>query len=139
METSQHGDIRLHDGLHYPVGHLIGVLRNGDEADKAAQSLFAAGYTDIEVLEGPGAREVIESTEAGMHPATRAWERVLLYLSDDADARNAALDALIQGHAIIMVYASSGSHENQAAGILRAHGARRLRYFGRWSVTDLNS
>jgi hypothetical protein len=57
MSTPRHDDSQLHDGMHYPVGHLIGVLRTGDEAKQVAQSLYAAGYTDIEVVEGSGARD----------------------------------------------------------------------------------
>lgn len=137
MPTTRHDDSRLHDGMHYPVGHLIGVLRNADEAEQAAQSLYDAGYSDIEVLEGPAAREVIESSERAAHPLARAWARLSTYLSDDADTRQAALDALDQGHAIVMVRAPSAAQQDQAEGILRAHGAHSLAYFGRWAITEL--
>ena len=138
MPTTRHDDSRLHDGMHYPVGHLLGVLPNGDEAEQAAQSLYDAGYSDIVILEGPAAREAIESTERAAHPLARAWARLSAYLSDDADAREAALDALGQGHAIVMVHAPSAAQQDQAEGILRAHSARSLAYFGRWAITDLS-
>jgi hypothetical protein len=137
MARTGRDDSQLHDGLHYPVGHLIGVLRDGDEAEQAAQDLYSAGYIDIEVLEGAAARQELESEERAVNPLTRAWERLSIYLSGETDDRQAALDALSNGHAIVMVYASGGAQEEQAVGILRAHGARELRYFGRWSVTDL--
>jgi hypothetical protein len=138
MATSRHDDSRLHDGLHYPVGHLIGVLRTGEAAEQAAQSLYDAGYSDIEVLEGSAAREALESEEQATPRWERAWERLSIYLSDETDARQAALNALSQGHAIVMVYAPGGAQEDQAKGILQAHGARALRYFGRWSITELS-
>jgi hypothetical protein len=56
-------------------------------------------------------------------------------LEDESDDRQAALDALDHGHAIVMVYASGKAQEDQAESILRAHGARELTYFGRWSIT----
>ena len=137
MATPPHEDSRLHDGMHYPVGHLVGVLRTGDEAEQAAQSLYAAGYTDIEVLEGPGAEEILESTEHAASPLARGWKRLSVYLSDETDAVQAASDALNQGHAIVMVYASDKAQEDQAERILRAHGAHGLTYYGRWSITEL--
>jgi hypothetical protein len=138
MATPRHDDSRLHDGLHYPVGHLIGVLRDGEAAEQAAQSLYDAGYSDIEILEGSAARQALESAEQTAPRWERAWERLSVYLSDETDARQAALNALSQGHAIVMVYAPGGAQEDQAQGILQAHGARALRYFGRWSITELS-
>jgi tRNA A58 N-methylase Trm61 len=137
METPRRDDARLHDGMHYPIGHLIGVLRTEEEAEQAAQGLYAAGYTDIEVLEGPGAEKMLESTEHAASPLARAWKRLSIYLSDEEDALQEASDALNHGHAIVMVYASTKVQEDQAESILRAHGAHELTYFGRWSITEL--
>jgi hypothetical protein len=37
-----------------------------------------------------------------------------------------------------MVYASGKAQQDQAESILRAHRARGLTYFGRWSITEVN-
>ncbi len=138
MSAPRHDDSRLHDGMHYPVGHLIGVFPTADEAEQAAQSLYDAGYTDIEILEGPAAQEILESTERAASPLARAWKRLSLYLSNEDDALRAAADALRHGHAIVWVYASDKAQQDQAESILRAHGVRGLTYFGRWTITDVN-
>ncbi len=138
MTKSQNHDRRLHFGNHCPVDHLIAVLRTGDEAEQAVQNLYDAGYTDIDVLEGWAGRVVIESEERAANPLTRAWERLTTYLSDDTDARQGALDALSQEHAIVMVFAPGGAQAAQAERILLAHGAHSLRYCGRWSITELS-
>jgi hypothetical protein len=135
---AQHDDSRLHDGMHYPLDHLLGVLPDAQEAEQTVQNLYAAGFTDVEILEGRLALENLESEERAAHPLKYAWERLSIYLSDGDDDRQAALDALGQGHAIVMVHASGGAQEEQAEGILRAHGARALTYFGRWTITELN-
>jgi hypothetical protein len=139
MSTPYHDDSRLHDGMHYPVGHLIGVLRTADEAEQAVQSLYDAGHTDIEILEGPGAEEILESSERAAGPLARAWKRLSIYLSDQDDARRAVAESLRHGRAIVMVYASDKAQQDQAKSILRAHGARGLTYFGRWTITDVTS
>lgn len=138
MSAPRHEDSRLHDGMHYPVGHLIGVLPTADEADQAAQSLYDAGYTDIEILQGPAAQEILESTDRAASPLARTWKRLSLYLSDEDGAFWAAADALRHGHAIIMVYASSKAQQDQAESILRTHRTRGLTYFGRWTITEVN-
>jgi hypothetical protein len=138
MSAPRHDDSRLHDGMHYPVGHLIGVFPTADEAEQAVQSLYDAGYTDIEILEGPAAQEILESTERAASPLARAWKRLSLYLSDQDDAFRAALEALRHGHAIVRVYASGKAQQDQAESILRAHRARGLTYLGRWSITEVN-
>ncbi len=93
--------------------------------------LHDAGYTDVVVFDGPPALEAIRSKERAANPVTRAWERLSTYLASENDARQAALDALGQGHAIVMVNASSRAQEDQVADILQAHRALALTYFGR--------
>jgi hypothetical protein len=138
MTAPRHDDSQLHDGLHYPVGHLIGVLPTAEQAEQAAQDLYDVGYTDIEILEGPAAQEILESTERAASPLARAWKRLSIYLSDETDAVRVAADALRHGHAIVMVYASGKAQQDQAESILRAHGAGEMTYFGRWTITDIN-
>ena len=138
MPTTTKHDSRLHDLMHYPVGHVMGILRDGHAAEQAAWSLHADGYTDVVVLDGRPALDAIETKERSANALARAWERLSVYLSDDADARQAALGALGQGHAIVLVHASGEAQEDQAESILRAHGARALRFFGRWSVTEVS-
>jgi hypothetical protein len=57
---------------------------------------------------------------------------------DEADARREALEALREGHAIVLVYAEDGTRRDQAESILKAHQAHALRFFGRWTITDLS-
>jgi hypothetical protein len=140
MSTTPHEDSWLHDLVHYPVGHLIGILRDGQLAEQAARSLHEAGYTDVVIFDGPPALESIRSRERAANPLTRAWGRLSIYLESESDARQAALDALGQGHAIVMVYAygrarrASGRYSagtrSAHAHLLRPldyHGARSLR------------
>jgi hypothetical protein len=119
------------------VGHLIGILRDEREAVQAAQSLHAAGYPDVVVLAGQAALQAVETRERRANPLARAWTRLSAYL-DDPDGRRDVLEALGQGHAIVLVQASVGAQKNQAGRILRAHGAHALRSFGRWTITDVS-
>jgi hypothetical protein len=137
MPTTPHEDSRLHDLVHYPVGHLIGVLRDVQLAEQAARRLRDAGYTDVVIFDGPAALESIRSREHAVNPVTRAWGRLSIYLESETDARQATLDALGKGHAVVMVYASGRAQEEQVVDILLAHAAHSLTYFGRWTIKEL--
>ena len=132
------GHSKLYEGRRYPLDYLIGVLRDAEEAERAARSLYDAGLTELVVVEGPLAMEMLEASERTANPLTRAWHRLSLYLSGENDLRTAALEALDQGHALLMVYASGKAREDQAERILQAYGARALAYFGRWTITELS-
>ncbi len=132
-------DEQLHDGMHYPVDHLAAVLRDGRAAEQTARALRDAGFADVVVFEGPQGLRVIEANEHQANPLTRAWERLSIRISDEADARQEAMEALREGHAIVMVYTADGARMDQAEGILKAHQAHGLRFFGRWTITDLSS
>jgi hypothetical protein len=135
MSTPSHDDNRLHDGIYYPVNHLIGVLRDRQEAEKVAQSLHEAGFIDVVVLDGRLGLETLQIRESAAGPLARAWERLSVYLAGETDDREAALAALDKGHAIVMVYARPGAQEDEAERILQAHNAHGLIYFGRWTIT----
>ena len=130
-------DERLHDGVHYPVSHLAAALRDIGEAEQAALALHDAGFTDVVVFDGLEGLRVIEANEHKANPLMRVWERLSIRLSDDADARQELLESLRQGHAWVMVYASDGVHVDQAHGILKAYQAHGIRFFGRWTITEL--
>ncbi len=125
--------------MHYPVDHLVAILRDGQEAERAAQDLRDAGFDDVEVLAGPQAIDTIAANERKANPLARVWERLSIQGSDEADARQEALGALREGHAMVMVSTSAGARMDQAEGILKAHHARALQFFGRWTITDLGS
>jgi hypothetical protein len=137
MPTMRHDEQR-HDAIHYPTDHLAAVLRDGREAERAVQDLRDAGFDDVEVFDGPHALQAITAKEQKANPLARAWERLSIQGSDEADARQEALEALREGHAMVMVYATPGAPMDQAEGILKAHQAHALRYFGRWTITDLS-
>ena len=138
MPTTRHDEQR-HDLVHYPVDHLVAILRDGQEAEQAAQALRAASFDDVEILAGPQAVETITANERKANPLARVLERLSIQGSDESDARQEALESLREGHALVIVSVAAGARMDQAEGILKAHQARALRFFGRWTITDLGS
>jgi hypothetical protein len=125
----------LHDLMYYPVGHVLGTLQDGQKAEQAATDLYAAGYTDVTILEGRAGLRAVQASERTEKPVARAWKRLSAYL-DNPDGLQQLLAALGQGHAIVPVYAADAAQEDQAERILREHGAHSVVYFGRWTITE---
>jgi hypothetical protein len=134
--TSTERDARLHDGVHYPTGHLVGILRDARQAEQAAEVLRAAGLEDVVVFDGRQALQVIEDEEHKENPLRRWWERLSQELAGETDARRQDLEALRQGHAIVLVGAPQPAQRDQAEGILKVYDARAVQYFGNWTITD---
>lgn len=138
MTTMRH-DEQFHDGVHYSTNHLIAILQDAHEAEQAAQALRDAGFADVVVFPGQQALQAIEANEQKESPLWRSWERLTQEMEDEADARQRYLEALREGHALVLVYAPQQAQEEQAEGILKAHQAHALKFFGRWTITDITS
>ena len=136
--TRMRHDERLHDGVHYPTSHLLAVLRDQQTAEQATQALHDAGFVDVEVFSGQHALRAIKVTEQQESPLSRAWEQLSRVLSDEAGARQEYLEALGQGHAVLLVYAPHWEQVDQAADVLKAHQAHAIRFFGRWTIAELS-
>src|SRR5260370_40691641 len=91
-------DEQLHDLVHYPVDHLVAILRDGQEAEQAAQALRDAGFDDVEVMAGPQAGPAIAASRRKANPLARVWAQLSIQGWDEADARQDALEALLEGH-----------------------------------------
>jgi len=138
MTTMSH-DEEIHRGVRYPINHLLAILPDAHAAEQAAQALRAAGFSDVVVFPGQQALQAIEATELKESPLRRSWERLAVDMEDEADSRRMYLDALREGHALVMVYAPQQAQVEQAEGILKAHQAHALTFFGRWTITDITS
>jgi hypothetical protein len=136
MTTIGHDEL-LHDGTHYPTSHLLAILSDTQTAEQVAKALHDAGFADVVLFNGPQALQTIEATEHKESPLRRSWERLSREISDETDSAREYLGALRQGRSVVQVYAPQREQVDQAEGILRAHGAHTIQYFGRWPITDL--
>jgi hypothetical protein len=130
-------DARLHEGTRYPTDHLMAIIRDTQSAERVAEALHGAGFADVVLFHGQQALQAIEANERRESPLRRSWERVSVELSDETDDRRRYLGALRQGHSVVMVYARQLSQVDQATGILVAHRAHVIQFFGRWTITEL--
>jgi hypothetical protein len=118
---------KIHDegqSLRPPTGKLLGIVETRANLEALAASFKAAGFTKLEYLVG----------EEGV----ALLERVDRFFFSDMEDRVLArhIEELKAGHKIVAIEVPSDRVE-EATRIASEHGARRLVYFGRMTVTWL--
>jgi hypothetical protein len=118
---------KIHDegqSLRPPTGKLLGIVETRANLEALAASFKAAGFTKLEYLFG----------EEGV----ALLERVDRFFFSDMEDRVLArhIEELKAGHKIVAIEVPSDRVE-EATRIASEHGARRLVYFGRMTVTWL--
>jgi hypothetical protein len=110
--------------LGLPTGKLLGIVETRANLEALAASLKAAGFTKTENLVG----------EEGV----ALLERVDRFFFSDMEDRVLArhIEELKEGNKIVAIEVPSDRVE-EATRIASEHGARRLVYFGRMTVTWL--
>jgi hypothetical protein len=65
--------------------------------------------------------------------------RLGLSLGADLDEFELAGRELASGHSLVMVEAHGDAEQKRAHDVLRQHGGHNMSYFGRWTITTLES
>jgi hypothetical protein len=107
-----------------PTGKLLGIVETRANLETLAAGLKAAGFTKIEYLSGEDGIALLE--------------RVDRFFFSDMEDRVLArhIEELKAGHKIVAIEVPS-DRVDEATRIASEHGARRLVYFGRMTVTWL--
>jgi hypothetical protein len=125
------------DQLSYPTDKLVAIIDTMPDAEQARQELLEAGFA-------PGA--------IGVQHGTRAVEDTVHYTDFDPFPHLARLlhvhsieheqavvyeQALGQGQSVIAVYAPKAEDRERALGILEAHNAHYINFYGKWVIEAL--
>ena len=118
--------------LTYPTDKLVGIIDAMPDAEQARQELLEAGFAPDAI---------------GVQHGTRATERTVHYTDFDPFPHLARLlhvqsieheqavvyeQALRQGQSVIAVYAPTAENRERALGIIEAHNAHYISFYGKW-------
>jgi len=123
-------------GQLYPTDDVLAVMDDRAAAERAAGALREAGIPedDYDVLDGAWVTEVMRTMEQGRGLLGRIAAAVA---ADDASYLQEFAKEAQQGRAILVVHAAEPDVRERVREVLAAHGARRMRHYGRWVITDL--
>ena len=120
----------------YPL-HKVAAAIAPDMTDGVVTALEDAGFARdrIEVVTAADVSDLDEPIGgSGIRGFLR---RFSLSLGDDLDEIEQARHELTYGDTLILVMVDGMAEQDRAHAVLREHGGHSMRYFGRWTITNL--
>jgi hypothetical protein len=123
-------------GTYYPEGSVVAALPVPDEARRGAAALVEAGWPADEVHVVSG--EEALSRQRAYAQRQSAIQRLKAAIpTDQGEALHEYLEAARRGEHFVVARAAGASRAEQAAAILRPHGAHMIRHYEHRFIRDL--
>lgn len=124
-------------GTMYPKNYVVGVIDDLQEAQQAEQAFKAAGYPSEENRLLTSDEEIHKAQEIEGHK-NRLQRFFSSFNSSEAEAQMYQQEAQ-KGRHVLYVHAKSQDDVDKIGDLMRQHGARMIKFFGSWAVTDIPS
>jgi hypothetical protein len=140
MDTTTH---QPGDFIAYPTNRVVGTIGDAKSAGAAIEALLQAGVDrgDIDVLHGEGDLHRLDPSGAE-HGFLAQFQRTLIRLAgpvEESSHLRHHVEDVRAGRFVIMVLAKSQDRRDVVAGILNAHGAEFMGFYGRWAWSSMSS
>ena len=123
-------------GAFNPTHFIISVVHDAARAEQAAAALRDAGFAPDDVHVVPGLD--VLSTQLAYDDARGVLDRLAgLFPAEEQAAAKEYLEEAERGAFLMIVKAPEREQRTRARGILVAHGAHAIRYYGENTITDL--
>ena len=125
-------------GVWYPRHYVVAAIDPSDAA-AAADALRSAGFGERSVRHDSGARvlEIRQQIHTQRTPLERAAASLSRSLTDEGLMSQEYFEEAETGASLIAVLAPELQHQTDVCQILRAHRARRIRFYGDNTIIDL--
>lgn len=124
----------------YPTNRVAGTITDADEARKAVADLIAAGFDReaVDVLHGEQDLRRLDPS-GGEHGLFAKLQRSLVRGAAGSEFKHLThhVEDVQAGRFVVMVLAREPRTRDVAAGILHAHGAEFVGFYGRWAYESL--
>jgi hypothetical protein len=130
------GPLANHFGTYYPTGYVVAVLEPPAAAG-AADALRAGPCApdDVRTFSGEEVLDIATAAEAHESPLQRLGAALA---ADEGEAQTEYLAEARQGRSFVVAHAPDADQAARVGRVLGAHGARQMRHYGRWAMTDLS-
>jgi hypothetical protein len=127
--------------IRYPLNHMVGIINTDTEAARAVKALRAGGFLDSEVHVAAGQAEAdalhAQTGRGGLADLAIRFAELLGVSDDEMETKALYEQAMRDGRFVFVIDAPSDDRRNQAAKILREHGAHTVNYMGRLARTEI--
>lgn len=125
------------EAARYPTNHIIAIINDRQEAEQAVQALRTDGFTHVELLSGADSLHKVHEKKNEQNPLDKLWESARKALTETEASEQAYLDAMRQGHSVVMAQVANTDDADRADATLRRYHAYTVQHFGQWTVTNL--
>ncbi len=145
MASSESQEIKLTGlfaqllGVWYPMNYVVAAI-DAAEGPKAVNDLLSAGFgsNSVYLRDSDRVSEIRAAIYEQRTPLERAGAALSRALTDEGIMSKEYFDEAKEGASLIAVLCPERRLIDEAHQVLRAHGARRIRYYGAHTITDLS-
>ncbi len=125
-------------GVWYPKDYIVAAI-DAAKGPAAVEALLAAGFgsNSVRLVDGPGVGQIRQAIYKQRTPLQRAAATISRTLTDEGLMSQEYFDEAEAGASLISVLAPEPPLVTEARQILASHGARRMRFYGDCTITDL--
>jgi hypothetical protein len=123
-------------GTVYWKDHVVAVVDDPAEAERAAAALVAAGSPADGTRAFPGA-EVVRHHEAYLAHRNPLQRLGAALASDEGEIADEFVDEAREGHSIVVAPAAEPAAAERVAGVLRGHHAHHIKHYRDNTIADL--
>jgi hypothetical protein len=122
----------------FPTHHVVGIVKDLQEAEQALLALRNAGHAEDRIHLIPS-QEVAEGIQGWLQERNllRKMLHLLATTSDEGYPGQLYLEQARRGWHMIAVYAETLEQANQIAHLLSNYHVSLIKYYGRWSITNI--
>jgi hypothetical protein len=133
----------VRDFIPYPTNRVVGTIADAKHADGAVKALVQAGFDrhSIDVLHGEKDLSRLDPTGI-QHGLLARLQRTLIRTGGPVEEYKHLMRHVADiraGRFVLMVLARERESRTEAAGILFAHNADFVGFYGRWAWEELTS
>jgi uncharacterized SAM-binding protein YcdF (DUF218 family) len=125
-------------GVWYPKNYILAAI-NATDGAAAVKALLSAGFgsNSVRLEDSAGVRRIRAAIYEQRTPLQRAGANVSRALTDEGLMSQEYFEEAEAGASLIAVLAPEPRLVTEARRILASHGARRMRFYGDLTITDL--
>ncbi|MEO7001120.1 MAG: hypothetical protein ABI068_04910 [Ktedonobacterales bacterium] len=129
------------DNLSQQQDWLIGVIDDPQDAERATQALYDAGFAheNVMTLHGPDAVQRLNAKEDQRNVVNKLYSTLTNTLTDAGRFEEDYAAEARAGHTIMNVHVVEPDRIELARQILAAHNAHTIRHYGRWNITGIQN
>jgi hypothetical protein len=122
----------------FPYNSVVGIIDDLNDTNALVERLRAAGVPEdkMAVLAGEAGVRTID-VEGKRHGLLGRIFRAVDRIGDERDETQLHLDALREGHRVVVVSVTDDQQKDQVSSLFKEHHGHEIHYYSRWTTETI--